>query len=109
MKSTNGIEHSPLNNIIICIAESATEESPRFVDIDQILAGNNFNSPNNDKNKNENLIKEKNYSPNINEEKNVVLINTKKNSFDWTAHHILSVYKDHPLVDSDYYLYLLGN
>jgi hypothetical protein len=37
----------------------------------------------------------------------VVLIRTVLNSFDWTAHHMLSVYKDHPLINGDYYLYLL--
>ena len=37
----------------------------------------------------------------------MVVIRTAMNSFDWTAHHMLSVYSTHPLIDSDYYLYLL--
>lgn len=35
------------------------------------------------------------------------MIRTALNSFDWTAHHMLSVYSTHPLTESDYYLYLL--
>ena len=89
MISTNCMENFSLNNIIICIAESPQNESPKFVDIDQILAGNYSSSANNNS-------------------RNVVVINTKKNSFDWTALHMLSVYREDPLVDSDYYLYLLG-
>lgn len=37
----------------------------------------------------------------------VVVIRATMNSFDWTAHHQLYVYRDDPLVVSDYYLYLL--
>ena len=36
-----------------------------------------------------------------------MVIRTAMNSFDWTAHHMLSVHAAHPLIDSDYYLYVL--
>lgn len=41
------------------------------------------------------------------EGKQVVVIESRLNNFDWTAHHSLFVHRSHYLVDSDYYLYLL--
>jgi len=37
----------------------------------------------------------------------VVVIRAAMNSFDWTAHHMLWMHRDSPLVESDYYLYVL--
>lgn len=41
------------------------------------------------------------------EDLQIVAIKTTLNNFDWTGLHMLHKYKDDPLVEGDYYLYVL--
>lgn len=39
--------------------------------------------------------------------RNIVVIESTMNSYDWTAKHMLHVFGSHSLIQADYYLYLL--
>jgi hypothetical protein len=79
--SLRGAGFRDYKNIIVVRGQSESDEEPKKVKISKVV------------------------KLGIRDE--LTLINMRLNNFDYTGYHALNVYKEHPLVSSDWYMYIL--